>query len=273
MATREIYAQTFDEDVSSDQYATCAECGGQVRTNSIETACEDCGLIIDEPQIDYGPEWRSYKEKQTHKVEWGHHGRWLVTIGGCRLRLADGEMEAVTSSLDRSAVDSPGCDVSTVVADSARKQSGTLHTGSARFVESRVPLGFLSRSEIKPVSSSAVRKTRISFAVGQSKRYLQGCIRNVSVQRARTNNRRDRSLSPSESAASDECVQSAEPGTRTTNPTYSAWWVRPTACIRTRCLRSGSTSSPAVGRTLGDSRQDCRCPSFWVRSSVSLLCF
>ena len=63
MATREIYGQTFDEDVSSDRTATCAECGGQVRTNSMETACEDCGLIIDEPQIDHGPEWRSYNEK------------------------------------------------------------------------------------------------------------------------------------------------------------------------------------------------------------------
>ena len=63
MATREIYGQTFDEDVSSDRTATCAECGGQVRTNSIKTACEDCGLIIDEPQIDHGPEWRSYNEK------------------------------------------------------------------------------------------------------------------------------------------------------------------------------------------------------------------
>ena len=57
MATREIYGQTFDEDVTSDQSATCAECGGQVRTNSIETACEDCGLIIDEQRIDHGPEW------------------------------------------------------------------------------------------------------------------------------------------------------------------------------------------------------------------------
>jgi transcription initiation factor TFIIB len=59
MATREIYAQTFDEDVSSDRTPTCAECGGQVRTNSIETACEDCGLIIDEQPIDHGPDWRN----------------------------------------------------------------------------------------------------------------------------------------------------------------------------------------------------------------------
>ena len=63
MATREIYGQTFDEDVSSDQSATCVECGGQIRTNSIETACEDCGLIIDDQRIDQGPDWRSYKEK------------------------------------------------------------------------------------------------------------------------------------------------------------------------------------------------------------------
>jgi len=59
MATRDIYGQTFDEDVSSDQTPTCAECGGQVRTNSMETVCEDCGLIIDEPQIDHGPDWRN----------------------------------------------------------------------------------------------------------------------------------------------------------------------------------------------------------------------
>jgi len=58
MSTREIYAQTFDEDVSSDQTPTCAECGGQVRTNSIETACEDCGLIVDEQRIDHGPDWQ-----------------------------------------------------------------------------------------------------------------------------------------------------------------------------------------------------------------------
>ncbi|TQQ79184.1 transcription initiation factor IIB family protein [Halonotius terrestris] len=59
MATREIYGQTFDEDVTSDQSATCVECGGQVRTNSMETACEGCGLLIDEQRIDHGPEWRN----------------------------------------------------------------------------------------------------------------------------------------------------------------------------------------------------------------------
>ena len=59
MATRETYGQTFDEDVSSDRSATCAECVGQIRTNSMETACEDSGLIIDELRIDHGPAWRN----------------------------------------------------------------------------------------------------------------------------------------------------------------------------------------------------------------------
>ena len=63
MATREIYGQTFDEDVSSDRTPTCAECGGQVRTNSIETACEDCGLIIDEQLIDHVPDWRGSTDR------------------------------------------------------------------------------------------------------------------------------------------------------------------------------------------------------------------
>ena len=107
---------------------------------------------------------------QTHKVEWGHHVRWRVTITACRLRLADGEMETATNSLDRSAVDCPGCAGSTAVADSGRNQNGTLHTGSVRSVESRVSLISLSRSVTKPVSSSEVLKTRISSVAVQSRR-------------------------------------------------------------------------------------------------------
>ncbi|MFC6771554.1 transcription initiation factor IIB [Halorubrum trueperi] len=59
MATREIYETSFDEDVSNDNTA-CPECDGQVRTNTVETVCEDCGLVIDEQKIDHGPEWRSF---------------------------------------------------------------------------------------------------------------------------------------------------------------------------------------------------------------------
>ena len=48
MSLRHIYERTFDEDVASIERANsgCPECGGLVHTNSIETACEDCGLLL-----------------------------------------------------------------------------------------------------------------------------------------------------------------------------------------------------------------------------------
>ncbi|ELZ68619.1 transcription initiation factor TFB [Haloferax prahovense DSM 18310] len=58
MATRDIYESGFDEDVPANTNNSCPDCGGCVRTNTLETLCEECGLIIDEYQIDHGPEWR-----------------------------------------------------------------------------------------------------------------------------------------------------------------------------------------------------------------------
>ncbi|WP_254547331.1 transcription initiation factor IIB [Halomarina pelagica] len=63
MATRHIYETGFDEDASTGN-TPCPECGGQVRTNRVETVCEDCGLVIDEQTIDYGPEWRSFEDDE-----------------------------------------------------------------------------------------------------------------------------------------------------------------------------------------------------------------
>ena len=58
MATGNIYETTLDEDVQTDSSANqCPECGGQVTTNAVETVCEDCVLVVDEHQIDHGPEW------------------------------------------------------------------------------------------------------------------------------------------------------------------------------------------------------------------------
>lgn len=36
----------------------------QVRTNSVETVCEDCGLVIDEQRIDHGPEWWAFEDDE-----------------------------------------------------------------------------------------------------------------------------------------------------------------------------------------------------------------
>ncbi|MFC5971388.1 transcription initiation factor IIB family protein [Halomarina salina] len=66
MRHRAIYDTGFDEDEQSGSTAeTCPECDGVVRTNSRETVCEDCGLIIDEQVIDHGPEWRTFDDDGT----------------------------------------------------------------------------------------------------------------------------------------------------------------------------------------------------------------
>jgi len=62
MSLRHIYERTFDEDIPSIERSSsgCPECGGLVHTNSIETACEDCGLVLEDRPIDHGPEWQAF---------------------------------------------------------------------------------------------------------------------------------------------------------------------------------------------------------------------
>ncbi|SDN09147.1 transcription initiation factor TFIIB [Halogranum gelatinilyticum] len=91
MATRDIYETAFDEDVqceSSSNY--CPECNGHVATNAVETACEDCGLVIADQQIDHGPEWRSFEDGDNNRERTGapltaaRHDRGLSTTIGRR---------------------------------------------------------------------------------------------------------------------------------------------------------------------------------------------
>lgn len=60
--THHTYDRTFDEDdrlTDGDTAASgCPECDGQVITNAAETVCADCGLVVEDQQIDHGPEWR-----------------------------------------------------------------------------------------------------------------------------------------------------------------------------------------------------------------------
>jgi transcription initiation factor TFIIB len=65
MPARDIYERTFDEDDHQRRASSgCPECGGTVHTNSVETTCADCGLVLSEHPIDHGPEWRSFDEDQ-----------------------------------------------------------------------------------------------------------------------------------------------------------------------------------------------------------------
>ncbi|WP_435118799.1 transcription initiation factor IIB [Halolamina sp. C58] len=68
MPTSNIYDRGFDEDVQCGTTSPCPECGGQVRTNTAETVCEDCGLVIDDQAIDHGPEWHVDDEGERRRT-------------------------------------------------------------------------------------------------------------------------------------------------------------------------------------------------------------
>ncbi|MFB6086311.1 MAG: transcription initiation factor IIB family protein, partial [Halodesulfurarchaeum sp.] len=51
----EAEQESVEEDV-------CPECGGRLDTDEErgETVCSECGLVVEEDEIDRGPEWRAF---------------------------------------------------------------------------------------------------------------------------------------------------------------------------------------------------------------------
>ncbi|WP_135830559.1 transcription initiation factor IIB [Halorussus halobius] len=51
-----------EERERADERERCPECGGNLVTDDErgETVCAECGLVVDEDQIDPGPEWRAF---------------------------------------------------------------------------------------------------------------------------------------------------------------------------------------------------------------------
>ncbi|MFB6171998.1 MAG: transcription initiation factor IIB family protein [Haloarculaceae archaeon] len=47
----------------------CPECGGKLTADSEhgETVCRDCGLVVEEGEIDRGPEWRAFDSREKDK--------------------------------------------------------------------------------------------------------------------------------------------------------------------------------------------------------------
>jgi len=56
--------RTRDESETTDETAAldCPECGGDLEADAAqgETVCADCGLVVEEDEIDRGPEWRAF---------------------------------------------------------------------------------------------------------------------------------------------------------------------------------------------------------------------
>ncbi|XVH30926.1 transcription initiation factor IIB [Haloferacaceae archaeon DSL9] len=54
------------KEQSSTETLRCPECSGQLATDTEhgETVCRDCGLVVDEDEIDHGPEWRAFDSRE-----------------------------------------------------------------------------------------------------------------------------------------------------------------------------------------------------------------
>ncbi|GAB3419665.1 transcription initiation factor IIB [Haloparvum alkalitolerans] len=67
--TENAAAERTDEhadETESQRQLTCPECGGQLASDTEhgETVCADCGLVVDDDEIDRGPEWRAFDSNE-----------------------------------------------------------------------------------------------------------------------------------------------------------------------------------------------------------------
>ncbi|GAA0308196.1 transcription initiation factor IIB [Halarchaeum salinum] len=55
-----------EQERSNDEELVCPECGGNLVVDEShgETVCADCGLVVDEDEIDRGPEWRAFNSQE-----------------------------------------------------------------------------------------------------------------------------------------------------------------------------------------------------------------
>jgi len=58
--------ETDEDETEAEESLVCPECGGSLLSDSErgETVCEDCGLVVEEDEIDPGPEWRAFDSKE-----------------------------------------------------------------------------------------------------------------------------------------------------------------------------------------------------------------
>ena len=79
--------------MSATTVQACPECEGRLRSDSCETVCTRCGLVVTEHAIDPGPEWRSFSDDDTNPERTGapltrsRHDRGLSTEIGRSTRV------------------------------------------------------------------------------------------------------------------------------------------------------------------------------------------
>ncbi|POG54497.1 transcription initiation factor IIB 2 [Haloferax marisrubri] len=58
---------TEQTDTEREQTPSCPECGSEslvADSEHGETVCDDCGLVVEEDEIDHGPEWRAFNSSE-----------------------------------------------------------------------------------------------------------------------------------------------------------------------------------------------------------------
>ncbi len=52
-------------EIDADERYVCPECGGRLVEDEAhgETTCRECGLVVDEDEVDHGPEWRAFNSQ------------------------------------------------------------------------------------------------------------------------------------------------------------------------------------------------------------------
>jgi len=77
----------------SVELRSCPECDSAIDASAREAVCTQCGLVVDEDQLDRGPEWRSFEDDSEEKARTGapltrsRHDRGLSTEIGRSTRL------------------------------------------------------------------------------------------------------------------------------------------------------------------------------------------
>jgi len=147
----------------------CPECDGRVTTNSVETICEDCGLVIDEQRIDHGPEWRTHDQDQRKRtgapLTAARHDRGLSTEIG-RGKDANGNE---LSGRKRQRLSRMRREQTRGRFQSKAERNLAHGLGEVR-KESRASSSFQVQSVIRRVNCSGALRPKICFEADQSRR-------------------------------------------------------------------------------------------------------
>ena len=67
--TEESRTEPSERADSTEDVATCPECDARLEADSEhgETVCTECGLVVEEDEIDRGPEWRAFDSAEKDK--------------------------------------------------------------------------------------------------------------------------------------------------------------------------------------------------------------